>query len=626
MGMTIMQMAVLPTVNVSAEDWYDTSAWTEAARQEVDFSCFGEVGIFSEEETAKITERIYRALEYRQDTIYLMSREELFNLRLDEYLLKKYGPEGAVSMRGEVSAEDVLTAEELKIYKDEDFPVISNTSEAKDALTKIYSCIIYKWEVGALAARQLKTCAETDRVTCCSPFYYVTEEEYEEEFSGMMRLVDEALSGVQPSWSDVEKALYLHDWIAFKFDYDTRKNDYNDTIIEVASAEGTTTEIEKPLEGNIKSNVEQSPYGLYKNGEAVCEGYARMYNILLGRVGIQSEIVISNELEHGWNVVKIDDLWYHVDITKDDPIGGAPGTVKHNFFLNGHYWNMGASTGEDANDAIDLYLVNGKHLCEIQARSKDRYAKEAAFWEKSEKRILPYGENEWLVVECDLAGGNYATVNFNVYHFDQDAAVATCRTLLTEDIIWRENGLPIKYQYTNAITYAGDYLIYYTPTALKAFVEDKGVKVIFDMNQDEAAEHGEYVDMYLDGDIVHLATSREVRANGEREYNVLNMRSLKFLLDAIFILDAQLEWQPWENWMRGILPSFVDKETPKKSSGDLDGNGKIDVVEVANVQQVLLGQREIEETHKEAIDMDGDGMIDGFDLAIMKRMILNQNR
>ena len=33
---------------------------------------------------------------------------------------------------------------------------------------------------------------------------------------------DQILSGVNPAWSDMEKALYIHDYLASRYEYDTR--------------------------------------------------------------------------------------------------------------------------------------------------------------------------------------------------------------------------------------------------------------------------------------------------------------------------------------------------------------------------------------------------------------------
>ena len=61
-------------------------------------------------------------------------------------------------------------------------------------------------------------------------------------------------------------------------------------------------------------------YGATINEKAVCEGYARLFQYLCYLVGINSTIVVGTAQDepHAWNAVKIDDYWYHIDVTWDD--------------------------------------------------------------------------------------------------------------------------------------------------------------------------------------------------------------------------------------------------------------------------------------------------------------------
>lgn len=63
-----------------------------------------------------------------------------------------------------------------------------------------------------------------------------------------------------------------------------------------------------------------SAYGALINGEAVCEGYAKAFEVLLSMVGIESHTIRgqSHDVGHMWNVVKLNNQWYHVDVTWDD--------------------------------------------------------------------------------------------------------------------------------------------------------------------------------------------------------------------------------------------------------------------------------------------------------------------
>lgn len=61
-------------------------------------------------------------------------------------------------------------------------------------------------------------------------------------------------------------------------------------------------------------------YGALANGKAVCEGYAKLFQYLCYQIGINSTFVLgeSENENHSWNTVQIDNKWYHVDTTWDD--------------------------------------------------------------------------------------------------------------------------------------------------------------------------------------------------------------------------------------------------------------------------------------------------------------------
>lgn len=65
-------------------------------------------------------------------------------------------------------------------------------------------------------------------------------------------------------------------------------------------------------------------YGAFKNGSAVCDGYARAAKLLLNDYGIECDFVVGECIPdggHAWNLVRLDGEWYHMDVTWND--GGA---------------------------------------------------------------------------------------------------------------------------------------------------------------------------------------------------------------------------------------------------------------------------------------------------------------
>ena len=100
------------------------------------------------------------------------------------------------------------------------------------------------------------------------------------------------------------------------------------------------------LEYKSSSTNKSTVYGALMEKEAICEGYARTYKYFLDNLGIENILVTgiatnsSNQTEeHMWNFVKLDNNWYAVDCTWDDPIVHGGGTigydVKHRYFLIG---------------------------------------------------------------------------------------------------------------------------------------------------------------------------------------------------------------------------------------------------------------------------------------------------
>lgn len=86
-------------------------------------------------------------------------------------------------------------------------------------------------------------------------------------------------------------------------------------------------------------------YGVFENGVAVCAGYANAFKYILDRAGITCIYVPGDATNeegteaHAWNYVKLDNRWYFVDCTWDDPIiRGATyrdTKIRTDYFLKG---------------------------------------------------------------------------------------------------------------------------------------------------------------------------------------------------------------------------------------------------------------------------------------------------
>ena len=111
-----------------------------------------------------------------------------------------------------------------------------------------------------------------------------------------------------------------------------------------------------------------NPYGVLKNRQAVCVGYATTMRLFMQMLDIECKVIHSADLIHSWDLVHLDDGWYHVDCYSDQDAGTFA-----NFNLNdtqarvNHEWNaefFPAATGEKYTYAA-LHAVQVKNIFSI---------------------------------------------------------------------------------------------------------------------------------------------------------------------------------------------------------------------------------------------------------------------
>lgn len=71
-------------------------------------------------------------------------------------------------------------------------------------------------------------------------------------------------------------------------------------------------------ENNTKNYKSDIAYGPIFQGYALCGGYTDLMQLFLEKLDVKSFKVSSNS--HVWNAVYINDKWYHLDLTWDDPV------------------------------------------------------------------------------------------------------------------------------------------------------------------------------------------------------------------------------------------------------------------------------------------------------------------
>ena len=153
------------------------------------------------------------------------------------------------------------------------------------------------------------------------------------------------------------EANYLVDGYNSKQDIDNANSQIEQVKNEILSRRtGNTYNDIKLVHDYLVDNVEYDSsiskpniydiYGALVRKESVCEGYARSFKYLMDELNIPCTLVIGTATNsqgqtenHAWNYVQINNNWYAVDTTWDDPIIIGNGTVnesvKYKYFLKG---------------------------------------------------------------------------------------------------------------------------------------------------------------------------------------------------------------------------------------------------------------------------------------------------
>lgn len=169
--------------------------------------------------------------------------------------------------------------------------------------------------------------------------------------------VQKILSTVESSWSDLEKALYVNDYLAANCEYDSALEKY-------------------------------SAYNVFVDKTAVCQGYALAYQELMNRLNIPCQFVSSDPLKHAWNLVQIAGNWYHVDVTWNDPVKDMPGRARHYYFMKSTEWFQSTKGGNHiTDDGMTQYVYSGNAT--DGAASRQTY--DGYFWNNIDSTFGPYG-------------------------------------------------------------------------------------------------------------------------------------------------------------------------------------------------------------------------------------------
>lgn len=142
-----------------------------------------------------------------------------------------------------------------------------------------------------------------------------TKEQIEQRKKELDRVADKIINGA--SGNNYQKLKYVHDYIIENTEY-----------------------------GSVNSVNGSNVYGCLVRGDAICEGYARAFKYLLDKMDIPCILVAGDAIDdkgkterHAWNYVFINNNWYAIDVTWDDPViignGRVTDEIKYRYFLKG---------------------------------------------------------------------------------------------------------------------------------------------------------------------------------------------------------------------------------------------------------------------------------------------------
>lgn len=203
-----------------------------------------------------------------------------------------------VSARDDRTAQEIITA---GFYGFEENIDVSSCALTPNELLRAFLCVIKDDPYLFFVSRNLRYSYKTNGcVLCITPQYTMTGEDYERAITYCRERVKAMAALAEHFENDVEKALFLHDFICERFEYDSDLK--NDDI-----------------------------YDFLITGKGTCEAYMLLYTAVLRECGIEAHFAASDSLTHIWNIVRVDGEWYHVDLTWDDSASAE--TVSHRHFL-----------------------------------------------------------------------------------------------------------------------------------------------------------------------------------------------------------------------------------------------------------------------------------------------------
>lgn len=439
-----------------------------------------------------------------------------------------------------------------------DLGTVQVTQENLSDIAALYREVASVTDAGLLSSTQISLAYSAGRMML-RPGYLAEGAAYAEMYQDCEKQIEAILSGVDPAWSEAEKALYLHDYLAIHYNYDYP---------------ALYGEAERPY------REQYTAYGLLRNGAAVCQGYSELYALLLNRIGIAARMVASKELNHAWNYVRIDGQWYFTDVTWDDSFQYYAGEMTHTSFLR-----TTAEMEQTKHTSTDWLLPDGTNV--YGAVTSERFSN--AFWVTC-GAVVPW-QGKWAAFD---SSSNTVSV------YDYNAAANSVRTETVDApaaslLKWPVIGKP-GYYWQNAfvIPAAANGVLYYSLPDQILAVRSGTPQTVLELT-DAELQKGRIYGLYVqDGYLYYGIDSGPNYADyltQTIEYNAVPLSTL-------------------EQRLGGSDPVTP----PQPKGGDPDGDGAVtnkdaQTVLVAYTGSLGTGKVDLPEDALKAADVNGDGKV-----------------
>lgn len=188
-------------------------------------------------------------------------------------------------------------------------------------------------------------------------YYYVVMNRLDESDESLVyQEIEKIIGDISDELTDREKVKKVHDYIILSAAYD--EGAFNDM-----------SDLDRAWNAS-------SAYSILVEKTGMCTGYSKAFYLLMRELNIPSIVVAGDASgSHAWNLVYLDNEWYQIDLTWNDPIPDRKGVVRYTYFLKpiksgnlaGHLYNTkydGSLTLESYLEFIDVLFPSLNHLDE----------------------------------------------------------------------------------------------------------------------------------------------------------------------------------------------------------------------------------------------------------------------